>query len=557
MSKFCIHCGSPFGDAENFCVHCGSPRAVNLAFSKQNAPLRSIAPSAAVSLNSAEMRFFTNESASQRSISNRGDVCLVFTNVSKLRHLLGAEYSALEARIARLVNSPRTGLSYLLLDCANTYLGAPRDGDWVSHVTLLQAAVRTLVQRSDAAVLSVFIVGDDEVIPMPRLENLVGPDDDVETDYPFASLSIKSPWEEMEPARVHVGRLPVGRPDGIDTALNYLDRLSAAVGVPTPRAVFGMSAQKWAGASRAVFGLFCDSNILISPPVSEDNLDPSLREEPDLLYFNLHGSNERDEPGWFGESLQGQYPVAIRPEHFARMRRTNIVGVEACYGAKFAGLAPAESTLLRALGSQTLGFVGASRIAFGPPEPPIKLADVVVGHFLKNVSSGKSLGSSLHNARDDLWESLEEDAHARLTVLEFNLFGDPNFVPYPGGQAAPRLKTGDQEKSPAVRLIQSVRAQADLSRRKTSKIIRKLRAEEVISTEIQRGLEFCRQTLKSTNIPLPQGIPRPEPTVVITEAGGKRNLILNYKVQRGPVQVGCSVVQDFDSTQITRVYIYR
>jgi hypothetical protein len=555
MSSFCTNCGTRLDGVVNFCTNCGSP-GQGVPKDTISSPDLLLHGKESGGINSAAMRFFADESAPVQSHHGKSEVCLVFTNLARLRRYLGLEYLELESRITRLVNSPRSGLTYLLLDRSNTYLGARDGGDWTNHVTLLQLATETLQKRLGSTVVSVFIIGDEQVIPMPQLPNLVGPDDDVDTDYPYASISVENPWEAMEPASVLVGRLPVGSASGSGPAVSYLDNLIVATGGTAPRAPYGIGAEKWQGASRAAFGLFSDRDLHISPPLSAGNLDSTLRGDPDLLYFNLHGSNEHNEAGWFGESLDGQYPVAIRPEHFSRLQRPNIVGVEACYGAKFTGLSQEASSLLQALASGTLGFVGSSRIAFGPPEPPINLADVVIGHFLKNVAEGESSGRSHMNARNDLWHAIEEHAHSRLTVLEFNLFGDPNFVAYPRHKSAISPQAAEPVLSGANRLIQAIRTQAGTSRGRISKHMRRLRPEEMISAEIQRGIERCRQALQSASIPLPQGVPRPEPSVAITEVGGKKTLVMNYKVKAGAVAAGCSVVQDLSTAEIKGIYVY-
>jgi hypothetical protein len=557
MTSFCTNCGSRFNDFSNFCTDCGSP-GQDLANKMIISPPETLLHSNdSGDFNSAAMRFFANESAPMLPHYRNGEVCLVFTNLTLLRQYLGLEYDDLLTRISRLVNTSRSGLIYLLLDSSNTYLVARDRGTWASHVAILRAATDSLQRRLGARVASVFIIGDENVIPMPQLPNIIGPDADVDTDYPYASMSVENPWEAMEPASVLVGRLPVGQASRSRTAVSYLDNLIGATGGYAPRAPYGIGAEKWQGASRAAFELFSDRDLHISPPLSAVNLDSTLRGDPDLLYFNLHGSNEPNEAGWFGESLDGRhYPVVIRPEHFSRLHRLNIVGVEACYGAKFSGLSQERSSLLQALASGTLGFVGSSRIAFGPSEPPINLADVIIGHFLKNVSEGESTGQAHMNARNDLWHAIEEDAHSRLTVLEFNLFGDPNFVGYHKHKSVVSSQSAVPVISAADRLIQSIRTQAGRSRGRISKLMRRLRPEELITADIQRGLERCRQAVQSVSVPLPPGVPRPEPSVSITEVGGKKNAFINYEVKMGAVAVGCSIVQDFSTTEIKSIYIY-
>lgn len=555
MSSFCTNCGTRFNGVANFCINCGSPRQ-GLSIDAISTPSALLDRKESGDINSAAMRFFSDESASMLPHHGKREVCLVLTNLTLLRQFLGLEYADVENRIARLINNSRARVIYLLLDISNTYLGARDGGDWINHVSLLRAAKDSLQRRLGATVASVFIIGDEKVIPMPQLPNLVGPDDDVDTDYPYASMSVENPWETMEPASVLVGRLPVGSASGSRTAVNYLDNLNGAAAGSTLRAPYGIGAEKWQGASRAAFGLFSKNDLHISPPISVGNLDSTIRSNPDLLYFNLHGSNDPNEAGWFGESLHGQYPIAIRPEHFARLQNPNIVGVEACYGAKFSELSQERSSLLQALASGTLGFVGSSRIAFGPAEPPINLADVIIGHFLKNVAEGESTGRSHMNARNDLWHAIENDAHSRLTVLEFNLFGDPNFVAYQRLKSIESQQPAVPAMSAANRLIQSIRTQAGASRSRISKLMRRLRPEEMISAEIQRGIEQCRLAVQTVKIPLPQGVPRPEPSITITDVGGKKSLIMNYKVNAGAVAAGCSVVQDFSTTEIKEIYVY-
>ena len=556
MSNFCTNCGTRFNELANFCTNCGSTRqgAENKVICPPTTTLFHAKDSG--DFNSVAMRFFANESAHLLSHHSISDVCLVFTNLTLLRQYLGLAYIDLASRITRLVNKSRSGLIYLLLDSSNNYLGAQDGGSWASHVIMLRAATDSLKRRLGARLASVFIIGDENVIPMPRLPNLVGPDDDVDTDYPYASMSVENPWEAIEPASVLVGRLPVGQASGSRTAISYLDNLMGATGGYPPCVPYGIGAEKWQGASRAAFGLFTDRYLHLSPPLSAVNLDSTLRGDPDLLYFNLHGSIEPNEPGWFGESLDGHYPVAIRPEHFSRLQRPNIVGVEACYGAKFIGLSQEKSSLLQALASGTLGFVGSSRIAFGPAEPPINLADVIIGHFLKNVAEGESTGQAHMSARNDLWPAIEEDAHSRLTVLEFNLFGDPNFVAYLMQKSSVSPQAAVPVMSAANRLIQSLRTQARTSRSRITKLMRRLRPEELISADIQRGLERCRQAVQSVSIPLPPGVLRPEPSIAITEVGGKKNLVMNYEIKMGTVAAGCSIVQDFSTTEIKAIYVY-
>jgi hypothetical protein len=555
MNNFCTNCGARCQDAVNFCTNCGAPQQAAVTPLHHAVPSIPAARKGSDGTQDLRMKFFTDASLIVPTLRITDAACVVMTDLSRLRRILGPNYLPLESRIERFVNSPRSGLTYYLLDCGNTYLGFPPPDEWREYVRLLQLARESLSRRTGATMVSLFIIGDDRIIPMPRLENPVGPDDDVDTDYPYASLSTLNPWETMETASLLVGRLPVGT-DGTSAA-RYLDNQMLATSGSASPSTFGIGAERWEGSSRATFGLFSNGDVHMSPPVSARNLSTVLREDAELLYFNLHGSNEPDEPGWFGESHEGQYPVAIRPDHLARMRKPNVVGVEACYGAKFSGLLPEASNLLQALGSTTLGFVGSSRIAFGPSEPPISMADIAVGHFLRNVAKGQSLGSAFMEARNELWDDIEENGHSRLTVLEFNLFGDPNYVVFPTSKLASLAGTAPREQGTAGRLLQSIRFQAGESRRKINKSMRRLSPAEMISSEVQQALQRCKRIAQSMSIPLPRGCQKPDPMIAVTEVGGTRNVVLNYRVSAGSVPVGCALVQDFQSAQVKGIYVYR
>jgi hypothetical protein len=121
--------------------------------------------------------------------------------------------------------------------------------------------------------------------------------------------------------------------------------------------------------------------------------------------------------------------VAFNPTAIAQNKSLNVVGVEACYGARFIGLSREESILLSALAAKTIAFVGSSRIAWGPSSPPMNLADVVIHDFLALLQQGVVAGEAFLKARKNAYlNSVEKDPlTSLLTMMEFNLFGDPLF----------------------------------------------------------------------------------------------------------------------------------
>jgi len=325
-----------------------------------------------------------------------------------------------------------------------------------------------------------------------------------------------------------------------------------------------VGAEKWSGASKATFGLFKGRSLHFAPPISSEKVHKKIGPEVDLLYFNLHGSDERDIAGWYGESKGGEYVEALTPASLGSLAVANVVGVEACYGARFCNLPKDTSCLLSALNNKTLAFMGASRIAYGPPEPPIGLADVMVGHFLANIATGNTVGEAHRAARMDLFEQAGDDGHARLTVLEFNLFGDPTyraFMPGAGFEktiapnAAPKPKV-PSTLSPAAQLRQSIQNSAAASRSQMSKSIRRIDLATEISEEVRRNLTQCTRVASQylqTNFPEFSAC---EVSTALLQIADSKKVIQNYTLPapaRGFVK-GISLCQDFSKGDIEAVF---
>ena len=112
----------------------------------------------------------------------------------------------------------------------------------------------------------------------------------------------------------------------------------------------------------------------------------------------------------------------------------NIVISEACYGGRFIGLDKRHSMMLASLFTNTLAFVGSSRVAWGAVDDlsssqsrvSVSYADIIAGYFINAILQGYTVAEALFIARGAvLQETVPGDPHTALTVVEFNLFGDP------------------------------------------------------------------------------------------------------------------------------------
>lgn len=153
----------------------------------------------------------------------------------------------------------------------------------------------------------------------------------------------------------------------------------------------------------------------------------------DMLTFVSHGASLAESDGCYGEDNRTkQFYTAFVPELF-QICPAKIVGSVCCWGARYINYRVEESMVLMAMAKNVLIYVGACRSALGVFDKHIKegvnlaFTPVLLSQFEQNLLNGVPAGVALHNAKMDYLKStpgndLEADL---LTILEFNLYGDP------------------------------------------------------------------------------------------------------------------------------------
>lgn len=272
-----------------------------------------------------------------------------------------------------------------------------------------------------------FIIGGPDVIPSCTWTDMLEDDVDIESDLCYSTLSSASPFSGLScrtSAWIRVGRLPTWPDEGFDTFRRYFDNASSWRPKPASHERLGMSAAVWAEPSRRIFGRLSGRDVLLSPTYTAQNLGSHLSPESELLYFNLHGASARGAKYWYGQD-DVSYPIAFDPQLLSRLVVPYVIGVEACYGARYVGYDADDSTLLSAMGGRCLAFVGSSRIAYGATQGDAICADVLVGDFLRRLTMGQCSGDALIGARRSLLlDSMVREPELK-TLAEFSLYGDP------------------------------------------------------------------------------------------------------------------------------------
>ena len=419
---------------------------------------------------------------------------IIFTNAALLARKLRRDPDEITELLETFIRlRKQTGVCYRLVDAGN--YSFPRSGlfgrsrtinlDCSSPVEDYLEILMDVHEREEKKGGPVseylFIIGGADIIPMPRIRHYLAEnssDKTIDTDllyaYPYSNSMI-SALEDMEAfgydQMFHVGRLPLGEDAVIEDLAGYMQRLlecSGAIGIGQ---CYGQCDPNWKNVSATVasqlIGSGCMRNLdgrlsdeyyyrrlILSPMVTKENVSQVLDTDADLYYFNLHGGEGAESRGYFGATTPqygGNMYSVILPEHMMTLKKRNAVISEACYGGKFIGLDKRRSMLLASLFTNTLSFVGSSRVAWGsvdsssnPEESSLFAADIIAHIFIQAAIEGYDAGQSLFMARSMLLQkSGWGDPYAALTITEFNLYGDPALLLFghkPGGEK-PAFKT--------------------------------------------------------------------------------------------------------------------
>ena len=449
---FCPECGNRIEDQNiHFCPECGA-RIEQESNTEKKAPVK----------------------PHPQGMSMHG---LIFTNLDLLAEKTGTDEQSLMAIFDAFIRQKREyGISYKLVDAGNyTYR---KSGFWGNskkvhlkitsplwdYMDILMDVHNGEQAAGDEISQYLFIIGGSDIIPMPCIHHYIpndSNDDSIDTDmlyaYPYGKEMIT--LLENQAAFTYdqlffVGRLPLGEDASLEDLCGYLERnIDYSNGFPMNEA-YGQCDPHWKKVSSYVANDLLNGNyfrdlsrylspdhyynrLLLSPMVVEGNLHQVFHTNASLYYFNLHGGEGLESRGYAGVMLNkeeyGALP-AIEPEHMMTCEEPNIVISEACYGGRFIGLDQHHSMLLASLFTNTLAFVGSSRVAWGAVDDTsspqsgvsVSYADIIAGYFISAILQGYTVAEALFIARSAVLQgTVPGDPHAALTVVEFNLFGDP------------------------------------------------------------------------------------------------------------------------------------
>ena len=303
----------------------------------------------------------------------------------------------------------------------------------------LYAELKALVGRGTPP-QAILILGEQRAfasftVDNPVTDRSIDPDNTVLTDNPYGQFDWTQPDQCTVPP-VMVGRLATGINETAAGLSALLDAQIALHKKPGGRTGYvEIVSRQWENASTAVMALSAPpSRLIVSPDGRVSAANASVL-DCRYLYCNLHGFINATP--WSGYDLGLSYPVpALTPDAFLPQYVSGIVAfTEACYGLATMGKAPGPPTLylcwLQALPQSSAPPVWPSA---PPPQPQTLLdADVLARSFFNAaLTPSVSVGSCLQNARRNLLNTgSASDPYIAKTLLEFQLLGDPTYVPAP------------------------------------------------------------------------------------------------------------------------------
>jgi hypothetical protein len=412
---YCEECGAKLSAGVRFCEECGTPVA-----STGDEGGFSCASVSSFDLF-AGSDWKSNWAAFVKDAAGL-ETGIILTRQSALLSQVGMDGDDFASFISEYAGNCRNrGVAY-------AYLGLdPFPGGNGSSVSSVVVSLRKVVDVARPKYL--FILGSETVVDVVRWENEgADNDNDVPSDLCYSTLDTNSPWKGQRydfDEVVRVGRLPTFPDETADEFTFYFENVTRHTGRLGKTVPYGLSALVWEKESNNEYGAISSQTVDVSPDVEKNSVGQRIGDDVNLMFFNLHGSD--GDKYWYGQEGE-DYPEAFSPQVLADRDGAYMLGVEACYGAKFiGGLGPHDSILLTALQNKCLAFLGSSRIAYGQSNPEGSCADIVVGTFVKCLADGQSAGDAHCEGLKRLFEDNDAPDDSDIkTLAEFALYGDPS-----------------------------------------------------------------------------------------------------------------------------------
>lgn len=424
---------------------------------------------------------FSIHSRKESAKPARTRLCVIWTNTKKLAvKYLTQEHAGCQNFIRSYFAELKVpGITYVLFDAAEPEFEKyiQTDDNWQNHHVMLQKFRDSILGTFGIDYpVSLYIIGGDDVIPMPKVGNPVSYslhalggmvlEDVIEVDwlYSFPKKCVNLDVDgcvsvnelSFATPNFYVSRLPLesGLMESdlesdicgyFAKAIPYLEseivvEKVGAVAMETCRVIMDNTIKGFPRCDLKQFaGDYRFNDFFTSPKIVLDNSEnegivqeyAATISDCDMLTFDLHGGPQPGNPDYCGESAGEKklFPKAFSKDILSGSNVKIIVPIS-CWGARFIGYRRDNSMLLYSMyNTDTLLFMGSCRIAYGSKDecgPELRYGSWLMRLFMQNLLTGIPAGEALYRAKVDyLTNHSEGKVHDFLTVQQFNLFGDP------------------------------------------------------------------------------------------------------------------------------------
>ena len=374
---------------------------------------------------------------------------LILTDTQRLASLLCSTQGKVVDAISSYVSSCASFIRWHMVDMSDDIYDDTDKSDWRTYASALNDYYVGL-GLSGSNYCPLFILGGDDIVPMPRVPNpLTGAGREYlysDMAYCFDLSTVKVRLEDfisLTP-RFTIGRLPLIRDWGVEGLSAYLNESADLTvnGIPVRGAVM-TTTQSWLRASIEMMRdiptvLMSEDNVpLNNRMIVSPDLDTSYEEmyngyvhelnKIDFLVCNLHGDKAKEIPFFIGEdNAHERYTVATQPQMMSEAA-PYVFNTVACYGARYIDYQLEESMMVSAISYGTMLYCGACDLALGGQEME-GYSELMMKLYNIYLHKGIPAGLALIKAKQDYYRTCyreEGEEPAMFTVLEFNLFGCP------------------------------------------------------------------------------------------------------------------------------------
>ena len=334
--------------------------------------------------------------------------------------------------------------------------------------------------------LGLFIIGGDDVIPMPSIDcplpGLTTEPLDADYLYCFELEDLQS--GNLHSPRCNVGRLPLENgnvDDGLELIEEYFNRSLAeydGIGMDIEKGVM-TTTESWLPSSREMirnlpiddilpeYGC-TEHNMFVSPqldsdsPETQDKFNGAIS-EADFLMFNLHGSDDYEHGAYYGEDMYHScFPEAFTKDNI-RFTNAKIINSTACYGGRYVNYNRGHSMLLQGIFGCALLYTASCTTALGRGNGfseatdlimPAGMSETLMKLYTIYLYRGMNAGEALMKAKEDYIRTcINTDGRreAFSTIYMFNLYGNPLLNMKPRieeerfGNYIPKIMTSDNK----------------------------------------------------------------------------------------------------------------